>query len=101
MVPLSEKEVRTRPGPPSPPVRGKPLSASRFKPRLARRSRLRARASGALRAAARPGPTTPFRGAPGPHNPRPRPYAANLETEALPVAQNVINAVQKVCYRSA
>ena len=31
----------------------------------------------------------------------PMPYAANLETEALPVAQNVINAVQKVCYRSA
>ena len=30
----------------------------------------------------------------------PMPYAANLESEALPVAQNVINAVQKVCYRS-
>ena len=25
----------------------------------------------------------------------------NLETEALPVAQNVINAVQKVCYRAS
>jgi len=30
----------------------------------------------------------------------PMPYAANLETEAIPVSQNVINAVQKVCYRS-
>ncbi len=31
----------------------------------------------------------------------PMPYAANLEVDAIPVAQNVINAVQKVCYRSA
>ena len=31
----------------------------------------------------------------------PMPYAANLESEALPVAQNVINAVQKVCYRAS
>ena len=31
----------------------------------------------------------------------PMPYAANLEVEAIPVTQNVINAVQKVCYRSA
>ena len=31
----------------------------------------------------------------------PMPYAANLEVEAIPVAQNVINAVQKVCYRSS
>ena len=30
----------------------------------------------------------------------PMPYAANLEVEAIPVAHNVINAVQKVCYRS-
>ena len=30
----------------------------------------------------------------------PMPYAANLEVEAIPVAQNVINAVQKCCYRS-
>ena len=30
----------------------------------------------------------------------PMPYAANLEVEALPVVQNVVNAVQKVCYRS-
>jgi len=30
----------------------------------------------------------------------PMPYAANLETEAIPYAQNVINAVRKVCYRS-
>jgi len=31
----------------------------------------------------------------------PMPYAANLEVEAIPVQQNVINAVQKVCYRAA
>jgi len=31
----------------------------------------------------------------------PMPYAANLEVEAIPVPQNVINAVQKVCYRSS
>ena len=31
----------------------------------------------------------------------PMPYAANLETEAIPVVQNVVNAVQKVCYRAA
>ena len=30
----------------------------------------------------------------------PMPYAANLEIEAIPVPANVINAVQKVCYRS-
>merc|ERR1719375_1052866 len=30
----------------------------------------------------------------------PMPYAANLEVEAIPVAQNVVKAVQKVCYRS-
>jgi len=30
----------------------------------------------------------------------PMPYAANLEVEAIPVVQNVINGVQKVCYRS-
>ena len=30
----------------------------------------------------------------------PMPYAANLEVEAIPVSKNVINAVQKVCYRS-
>jgi len=30
----------------------------------------------------------------------PMPYAANLEVDAIPVANNVINAVQKVCYRS-
>ena len=30
----------------------------------------------------------------------PMPYAANLEVEAIPVATNVINAVQKVCYRA-
>jgi pyruvate dehydrogenase E1 component beta subunit len=30
----------------------------------------------------------------------PMPYAANLEAHAIPVAQNVINAVQKACYRS-
>jgi pyruvate dehydrogenase E1 component beta subunit len=29
----------------------------------------------------------------------PMPYAANLEVEAIPQAKNVINAVQKVCYR--
>jgi len=29
----------------------------------------------------------------------PMPYAANLETDALPQVHNVINAVQKVCYR--
>jgi len=27
------------------------------------------------------------------------PYAANLETEAIPQVKNVVNAVQKVCYR--
>ena len=27
------------------------------------------------------------------------PYAANLEKDAIPVAHNVITAVQKVCYR--
>merc|ERR1719364_375803 len=27
----------------------------------------------------------------------PMPYASNLEVEAIPIAQNVINAVQKVC----
>ena len=31
----------------------------------------------------------------------PMPYAANLEVDAIPVAKNVINAVQKVCYRGA
>lgn len=31
----------------------------------------------------------------------PMPYAANLEVDAIPVANNVIKAVQKVCYRSA
>jgi len=31
----------------------------------------------------------------------PMPYAANLETDAIPQTHNVINAVQKVCYRSA
>jgi len=31
----------------------------------------------------------------------PMPYAANLEVEAIPVSKNVINAVQKVCYRTA
>jgi pyruvate dehydrogenase E1 component beta subunit len=31
----------------------------------------------------------------------PMPYAANLEVEAIPVMQNVVNAVQKVCYRNA
>ena len=30
----------------------------------------------------------------------PMPYAANLEVAAIPVAANVINAAQKVCYRS-
>jgi pyruvate dehydrogenase E1 component beta subunit len=30
----------------------------------------------------------------------PMPYAANLEIEAIPVVQNVINGVQKVCYRA-
>merc|ERR1719247_2537416 len=30
----------------------------------------------------------------------PMPYAANLEKDAIPVANNVINAVQKVCYRA-
>ena len=30
----------------------------------------------------------------------PMPYAANLEVDAIPVASNVIKAVQKVCYRS-
>jgi len=30
----------------------------------------------------------------------PMPYAANLEVEAIPQAKNVINAVQKVCYRA-
>ena len=30
----------------------------------------------------------------------PMPYAANLEVEAIPVSRNVVNAVQKVCYRS-
>merc|ERR1719482_2541573 len=30
----------------------------------------------------------------------PMPYAANLESDALPQVHNVINAVQKVCYRS-
>ena len=30
----------------------------------------------------------------------PMPYAANLEVEAIPVTNNVINAVQKVCYRA-
>ena len=30
----------------------------------------------------------------------PMPYAHNLEVHAIPVAQNVVNAVQKVCYRS-
>ena len=30
----------------------------------------------------------------------PMPYAANLEKDAIPIAQNVVNAVQKVCYRS-
>ncbi len=29
----------------------------------------------------------------------PMPYAANLETEAIPQVKNVVNAVQKVCYR--
>ena len=29
------------------------------------------------------------------------PYAANLEVDAIPIANNVIAAVQKVCYRSA
>lgn len=29
----------------------------------------------------------------------PMPYAANLESDALPQVHNVINAVQKVCYR--
>ena len=31
----------------------------------------------------------------------PMPYAANLEVDAIPVVQNVLNAVQKVCYRSS
>ena len=31
----------------------------------------------------------------------PMPYAANLEVEAIPVPQNVVNAVQKVCYRAS
>jgi len=31
----------------------------------------------------------------------PMPYAANLEVDAIPIASNVIKAVQKVCYRSA
>jgi pyruvate dehydrogenase E1 component beta subunit len=31
----------------------------------------------------------------------PMPYAANLEADAIPVPQNVINAVQKVCYRAS
>ena len=31
----------------------------------------------------------------------PTPYAANLEKEAFPVFNNVVNAVQKVCYRAA
>jgi len=31
----------------------------------------------------------------------PMPYAANLEVDAIPVQNNVITAVQKVCYRSA
>jgi pyruvate dehydrogenase E1 component beta subunit len=30
----------------------------------------------------------------------PMPYAANLEKDAIPIAQNVVNAVQKVCYRA-
>lgn len=30
----------------------------------------------------------------------PMPYAANLEVDAIPVVNNVISAVQKVCYRS-
>jgi pyruvate dehydrogenase E1 component beta subunit len=30
----------------------------------------------------------------------PMPYAANLEKDAIPVANNVITAVQKVCYRA-
>jgi len=30
----------------------------------------------------------------------PMPYAANLEVEAIPRAHNVVNAVQKVCYRA-
>jgi len=30
----------------------------------------------------------------------PMPYAANLEVEAIPVVKNVVNGVQKVCYRS-
>merc|ERR1711908_22696 len=29
----------------------------------------------------------------------PMPYAANLEVDAIPKAHNVVNAVQKVCYR--
>jgi len=31
----------------------------------------------------------------------PMPYAANLEKDAIPVASNVIQAVQKVCFRQA
>jgi len=31
----------------------------------------------------------------------PTPYAANLEAEAFPLSNNVVNAVQKVCYRAA
>ena len=27
------------------------------------------------------------------------PYAANLEIDAIPQVKNVVNAVQKVCYR--
>ena len=30
----------------------------------------------------------------------PMPYAANLEKDAIPVASNIITAVQKVCYRA-
>ena len=30
----------------------------------------------------------------------PMPYAANLEKDAIPIAHNVVKAVQKVCYRS-
>ena len=30
----------------------------------------------------------------------PMPYAANLEKDAIPVPDNVISAVQKVCYRA-
>eukprot|EP00967_Tisochrysis_lutea_P147827 scaffold281481_cov32-Tisochrysis_lutea.AAC.5 len=29
------------------------------------------------------------------------PYAANLEIDAIPQVKNVVNAVQKVCYRGS